>query len=190
MTGNTVGSMRSTSNEVPVGRLGRILFTCDWHCSMAETMSSPQLKLTDISEVPRLVVDLTLRTPGMARTASSTGVVTSTVICSAGRSPASRVMRTRGKLTCGKSATGSETLAMAPASASAPSKNKIERAWLCAHAVKLIFLSQRPCHLPARNFLRSRPGRLHADRPRSLGFHLDFPRRFLLCASWPCYLLP
>src|SRR5207244_2232719 len=58
--------MRSTSNEVPDGRLGRILFTCDWHCSIAEIMSSPQLKLTEISEVPRLVVDLKLRTPGIA----------------------------------------------------------------------------------------------------------------------------
>src|SRR5438046_9073980 len=182
--------MRSTSNEVLAGRADRILFICDWHCNIADTMSSPQLKLTEISALPRLVVDLKLRTPGMARTASSTGVVTSTVICSAGRSPAARVIRTRGKLTCGKSPTGSETLATAPANASAPSKNKIERAWLCAHAVKLIFLSQRPCHLPARNFLWSRPGRLHADRPRSLGFHLDFPRRFLRCASWPDYLLP
>src|SRR5438034_11485319 len=138
IVGKTVGSIRSTSNEVPDGRLGRILFTCDWHCSMAETMSSPQLKFTEISAVPRLVVDLTLRTPGIARTASSTGVVTSTVICSAGRSPESSVMRTRGKLTCGKSETGSKKLATAPARASALSKNKIERAWLCAHAVKLI----------------------------------------------------
>src|SRR5881392_4424658 len=100
---------------------------------MAETMSSPQLKLADISEVPRLVVDLTLRTPGIARTASSTGVVTSTAICSAGRSPASSVTRTRGKLTCGKSATGREKLATAPASESAPSKNKMERARLEEH---------------------------------------------------------
>src|SRR5256886_8125406 len=61
MTGKTVGSIRSTSNEVPVGNAGRILFTCDWHCSMAATMSSPQSKLTEISAVPRLVVDLTLR---------------------------------------------------------------------------------------------------------------------------------
>src|SRR5437763_444781 len=147
---------------------------------MAETMSSPQLKLADISEVPRLVVDLKLRTPGMARTASSTGVVTSTAICSAGRSPASRVMRTRGKLTCGKSPTGSEKLATAPARASVPSKNKMERAWLCAHAVKLIFLSQRPCRLPARNFLRSRPDPQDVDRPRALGVRLNFPRPVLL----------
>src|SRR5207237_8124422 len=97
---------------------------------MAATRSSPQLKLTDISEVPRLVVDLTLRTPGMARTASSTGVVTSTVICSAGRSPASRVMRTRGKLTCGKSQNGSEKMATAPARARALRYKKIERASL------------------------------------------------------------
>src|SRR6184192_3484303 len=157
---------------------------------MAETMSSPQLKLADISEVPRLVVDLKLRTPGIARTASSTGVVTYTVICSAGRSPASSVMRTRGKLTCGKSPTGSEKLATAPARASVPSKNRMERAWLCAHAVKLIFLSQRPFLLPARNFPRSRPGRLHADRPRALGVRLNFPHRSLPCVSSRDYLPP
>src|SRR5881392_1613293 len=151
-------------------------------------MSSPQLKFTEISAVPRLVVDLTLRTPGIARTASSTGVVTSTVICSAGRSPASSVIRTRGKLTWGKSATGKEKLATAPASENAPSKNKMERAWLCAHAVKLIFSPQRPCRLPARSFLRSRLGRLHAGRRRALGFHLDFPHRFSRYASWRDYL--
>src|SRR5204862_8025856 len=121
-------------------------------------------------------------------TPASTGCVNSTVTCTTRRSPAKSVMRTSRTLTCGKSPTGSEKLATAPARASVPSKNKIERAWLCAHAVKLIFLSQRPCHHPARNFLWSRPGRLHADRPRSLGFHLDFPRRFLRCASWPYYL--
>ena len=147
---------------------------------MAETMSSPQSKLMEISAVPRLVVDLTLRTPGIARTASSTGVVTSTAICSAGRSPASSVTRTRGKLTCGKSATGSEKLATVPASASAPSKSKMERAWLCAHAVKLISVLEfrRPCRLPARNCPRSRPGHLRADLRRSPALLLDFPHRF------------
>src|ERR1700736_6314957 len=116
---------------------------------MAETISSPQSKLTEISAVPRLVVDLTLRTPGIARTASSTGVVTSIAICSAGRSPASSVMRTRGKLICGKSATGREKLANAPASANAPSKNKMERAWLCAHAGKFIFEFTAPPRIRA-----------------------------------------
>src|SRR6266566_1631547 len=130
---------------------------------MAETMSSPQLKFTEISAVPRLVVDLTLRTPGIVRTASSTGVVTSTVICSAGRSPASSVIRTRGKLTWGKSATGKEKLATAPASANAPSKNKMERAWLCAHAVKLIFSHQRPWRLPVRNYPRSQQNHQDGD---------------------------
>src|SRR5437763_2474109 len=157
---------------------------------MAETMSSPQLKLVDISEVPRLVVDLKLRTPGMARTASSTGFVTSTVICSAGRSPASSVMRTRGKLTCGKSPTGSEKLATAPTRASVPSKNKMERAWLCAHAVKLIFLSQRPCRLPARNFLRSRPDPPDVIRPRALRDGLNYAVRFSPCVSPRDYLPP
>src|SRR6266478_9894626 len=157
---------------------------------MAETMSSPQLKLTDISEVPRLVVDLTLRTPGMARTASSTGVVTSTVICSAGRSPASSVIRTRGKLIWGKSATGKEKLATAPARASAPSKNKMERAWLYAHAVKLIFSPRRPCRLPARNCPQPRRNHPDEDHRRSPAFPGNFPRRFLPCVSPRDYLPP
>src|SRR5438093_1194040 len=157
---------------------------------MAETMSSPQLKLTEISPVPRLVVDLTLRTPGMARTASSTGVVTSTVICSAGRSPASSVIRTRGKLTWGKSETDREKLATAPARARAPSKNKIERAWLWAHALKLIFSPQRPCRLPARNYPRSRRNHQDEDHRRSPAFPWDFPRRSLPCVSPRDYLPP
>ena len=151
-------------------------------------MSSPQLKFTEISAVPRLVVDLTLRTPGIARTASSTGVVTSTVICSAGRSPASSVIRTRGKLTWGKSATGREKLATAPASANAPSKNRIERAWLCVHAVKLIFSPQRPCRLPARSCPRSQRNHPDEDHRRSPAFPGDFPRRFLPCVSPRDYL--
>ena len=170
--------MRSTSNDVPGGRLGRTLFTCDWHWSMAETISSPQSKFTETSALPRLVADLILRTPGIARTASSTGVVTSTAIRSAGRSPASRVMRTRGKLTRGKSATGREKLATAPASARAPSKNRMEPTWLCARALKLISSSRQPCRLLARNCPRSRPDHQDADRPRSPAFRLDFPRRF------------
>src|SRR5438552_1633922 len=176
--------MRSTSNEVPDGRLGKILFTCDWHWSIAETISSPQLKLTEISDVPRLVVDLKLRTPGMARTASSTGVVTSTVICSAGRSPASSVMRTRGKLTCGKSATGREKHATVPANASAPSKNKMERAWLCAHAVRFIsFFGFRPtCPLPVRNYRQLRRDRPDEDRPRRPAFPFDFRDQLSPCA--------
>src|SRR5207237_10462414 len=39
-----------------------------------------QSKFTETSALPRLVADLILRTPGIARTASSTGVVTSTAI--------------------------------------------------------------------------------------------------------------
>src|ERR1700730_9460583 len=171
--------MRSTSNEVPGGRVGRILLTCDWDWSMAATMSSPQLKLTEISAVPRLVVDLTLRTPGMARTASSTGVVTSTAIWSAARSPASTLMRTRGKSTWGKSATGSEKLATTPATARAASKNKMERAWLCAHAVKFILFLEfpRPCRLPARNYQPPPPDRLRADHRRSPAVRLNSLRQ-------------
>src|SRR5438445_11328953 len=110
--------MRSTSNELPGGRLGRIPFTWAWHWSIAATMSSPQLKFTETSEVPRLVVDLKLRTPGIAHTASSTGDVTSTVICYDGRSPASSVIRTRGKLTCGNRATSKQKHATGQADAS------------------------------------------------------------------------
>ncbi len=70
-------------------------------------MSWPQSNVSVTSALPRLVVDCTLRTPGMDRSASSTGRVTSTAIRSAGRSPASRSTRTRGKSMCGNSDTGS-----------------------------------------------------------------------------------
>ena len=78
----------------------------DCTSSMAETMSRPHSKLIETSALPRLVVERMLRTPGTARTASSTGQVTSIAIRSAGRSPASRLTAIRGKLTLGNRPTG------------------------------------------------------------------------------------
>ena len=77
-------------------------------------MLRPQSKLTSMSALPRLVVERTSRTPGTARTASSRGRVTSMVIRSAGRSPASTESRTRGKSTWGRSATGSPSVDTTP----------------------------------------------------------------------------
>ena len=73
MTGNTVGSIRRTSNVVPGGSEGSSRFACASTWSMAATMSWPQSKLMEISALPRLVVERTPRTPGVDRTASSTG---------------------------------------------------------------------------------------------------------------------
>ena len=59
-------------------------------------MSLPQLKSIEMSQLPRQVVERTLRTPGTPRTASSIGRVTSMIMRSAGRSPESTETTTRG----------------------------------------------------------------------------------------------
>ena len=86
---------------LPAGSVGtsRLICACDW--SSAETMSAPQSNVAFTSALPRLLVEWTVRTAGTARSASSMGRVTSTIMRSAGRSPASRFTRMRGKLTCG-----------------------------------------------------------------------------------------
>ena len=87
---------------------------------------------------PRLVVERTSRTPGTPRTASSTGRVTSSIIWSAGRSPASSEMRTRGKDTGGNSPTGRKIAAYAPASASANITTRIERRCCSTRSAKVM----------------------------------------------------
>ena len=57
MTGKTVGSIRRTSNVVPGGSVGSTRLTCDSACSIAAVMSSPQSKASEISALPRLVVE-------------------------------------------------------------------------------------------------------------------------------------
>ena len=99
----------------------------DWICSIAATISSPQSKLMDISALPRLVVERRLRTPGTARTACSMGNVTSTIIRSAGRSPASILTMTLENPHREKSETGSLEVATTPPTTKTDIKNRSER---------------------------------------------------------------
>ena len=78
-------------------------------------MSEPQAKLIDISAEPRLVVERRFWTPGMARTACSTGRVMAISIWSGGRSPASMVTAMRGNSTLGNRPTGIKKAAAMPA---------------------------------------------------------------------------
>ena len=128
MIGKTVGSIRRTLYPVPAGRSGRIWAIAVSTSSVLAIMSRPQPKSMEICAVPRELLERTSCTPGTVRIACSTGRVTSSAIWSAGRLPASRSTTTRGNATCGKSPTGSDRAATAPATATAIATSKIERA--------------------------------------------------------------
>ena len=81
----------------------------------------------ETSVLPRVVVDLTFKTPGTTLTASSTGTVASIAMRSAGLSPASILMTIRGKITCGNKLTGKDCAPYNPARAANTRVNKIER---------------------------------------------------------------
>ena len=101
-------------------------------------MFPPQLKLMEISLLPRLVVERIALSPGTERIASSTGTVTSIAIRSAGRSPASKLTTTRGKSTWGNKATGSFKAAAKPPIAS--STTKVSAALRCFFIHPLKFM--------------------------------------------------
>ena len=90
-------------------------------------MSLPQTKLTEISALPRVLVDRIEATPGMGLTACSILRVTSMTIWSAGRSPASTLMAIRGKFTRGNRETGKRNAVSTPATAKNMNKESIER---------------------------------------------------------------
>src|SRR5436305_12645607 len=71
-----------------------------WNISMFQS------KNRSISAEPRLVFDLTCKSPGTLFTASSIGRVIVTIIWSVGMTPLSAAIRMRGKLVVGKTATG------------------------------------------------------------------------------------
>ena len=75
-------------------------------CSVS-SMSTFQLKNRLISAEPRLVIERTSSRPGTLRTASSSGRVIVTSICSIGITPLSTPMMMRGKFVVGNTATGS-----------------------------------------------------------------------------------
>ncbi len=117
--GKTVGSIRRTRNVVPGGKDGSIWAMALSTCNVVLIMSSPHPKSSETCADPRLDTERTFNTPGTRRIACSTGMVTSSTIWLEGRSPASRLMTTRGKETAGKRLTGKLKAANTPASARA-----------------------------------------------------------------------
>ena len=97
---------RQTVVSADAGRDERICdrrestYSSDW------VMSTCQLKKTLISAEPRPVVDLTETEPGMSFMASSIGRVIVAIISSAGMTPLSTRITTRGKSVCGKTEEG------------------------------------------------------------------------------------
>src|ERR1700731_1094587 len=65
-------------------------------------MSVPHSKVAEISAAPRLVTERKSVSRGIPRRACSTGVVTCSTICWAGRSPASSEILTRGNWDVGE----------------------------------------------------------------------------------------
>jgi len=78
--GKTVGSIRAHVKGGAGRQRGQHLVDCRLDWSIAEIMSCPQVEFTEMSAEPRLDVERMLRKPGTARTASSTGIVTSVVM--------------------------------------------------------------------------------------------------------------
>ena len=124
--------------------------------SVAAIMSVPQSKVAEISAVPRLVAERTSVNRGIPRRACSTGAVTCNVICSAGRSPASSVIRTRGNWMLGNNATGSQNATAMPASTGTNSRKSSERPCRAIHPVSLAeFTLARPCERTCRPAARN-----------------------------------
>src|SRR5258706_12264031 len=86
-------------------------------------MSTFQSKKTLISAEPRAVVERMLVEPGMSFIASSIGLVMVAIISSAGITPLSMRMTTRGKLVCGKTDEGMVTAEKTPARQRATTTN-------------------------------------------------------------------
>ena len=138
MTGKTVGSIRRTLYDTPAGSVGNTWTIADSTCKVAAIMSVPQAKLTEMSQLPRLVLERMLRTAGTLRTAPSTGRVTSITMRSAGRSPASTLTTMRGNETCGNSPTGRRLTDATPPTARTKSRKRTERRCSCSQATRLM----------------------------------------------------
>jgi hypothetical protein len=143
--GKIVGSILRTWNRTPGGRSGNARLISDSTCSCAATMSVPQPKLTEMSAEPRELVERMLPTSGTLRRACSSGRVTSTIIRSAGRSPASMLTAILGKSMLGNRATGNCQAATAPPTAATTIRNSTDRRCAMSHAVTIC---QRPAWIP------------------------------------------
>ena len=88
-------------------------------------MSTDHVKKTLISAEPRPVAERMLTVPGMSFIASSMGRVIVAIISSAGMTPLSTRITTRGKSVCGKTDEGMWNAAYAPPRHSATDMNAI-----------------------------------------------------------------
>src|SRR6266566_8385376 len=95
-------------------------------------MSTLQSKKTLMSAEPRAVVERMLVEPGMSFIASSMGLVMVAIISSAGMTPLSMRMTTRGKLVCGKTEDGMVTAEKMPARQRARITKMMLLAWRVA----------------------------------------------------------
>src|SRR6266850_3104237 len=96
------------------------------------TMSTFQSKKTLMSAEPRAVVERILVEPGISFIASSMGLVMVAIISSAGMTPLSMRMTTRGKLVCGKTEEGMVKAEKTPARQRASTTNMMLLAWWVA----------------------------------------------------------
>ncbi len=104
--GKTEKVKRNARVSTLAGRLDRTCARRARTCSSDWSMSTRQLKKTLTTLEPRPVLERTLSTPGASFIASSIGLVIVAIISSAGISPLSTMMVTRGKLVCGKTLDG------------------------------------------------------------------------------------
>ncbi len=102
-------------------------YSSDW------IMSTRQLKKTLISAEPRPVVERTVMEPGISFIASSIGLVMVAIISSAGITPLSTRMTTRGKFVCGKTEDGTWNAALTPARHSATLIKAMASLWRMAN---------------------------------------------------------
>src|SRR4051812_49779744 len=103
-------------------------------------MSTLQLKNTLMSAEPRAVVERIFSAPGIPFIASSMGLVMVAIISSAGITPLSMRMTTRGKLVCGKTEEGMVMAEKIPARQS-------------ANTMKVMLLEWRVARLPMKEIL-------------------------------------
>src|SRR5439155_20577469 len=110
---------------------GSVLRICDRRPSTYNsdfTMSADHVKKTLTSAEPRPVAERTVNAPGMSFIASSIGRVTVAIIASAGVTPLSTRITTRGNLVCGNTEDGRMDAAYIPATHRAMLMNRIATA--------------------------------------------------------------
>src|ERR1051325_3930307 len=113
-------------------------------------MSTFQSKKTLMSAEPRAVVERILVEPGISFIASSIGLVMVAIISSAGMTPLSMRMTTRGKLVCGKTLEGMVMAEKTPARQRASTTKIMLLAWRVARLPmkEILFMARGGAGIP------------------------------------------